>query len=290
MKATSDAPIGMFDSGLGGLTVVKQIIDKLPAESVIYMADEIHVPFGERPLEEIRGIALGITRYMIDRGAKMVVMACNMSSATALDAAGEMFPEVPVIGVIEPGARAAMRVTKNGRVGVLATTGTVRSGAYEREILRISPQAQAFQQACPKFVPIVESGHSESDEANKAAEEYVRPLAAAGCDTIILGCTHYPFLSAAIRKAAGDIVLVDPAEETLAEAQRILGERGLLSSRKDEPEHIYCTSAFPEKFARLGSMFLEREIGSVSTLTWGTDLSEVKCREKTSEKTISSVL
>ncbi|MHB1459409.1 MAG: glutamate racemase, partial [Armatimonadota bacterium] len=186
-----DAPIGIFDSGVGGLTVVKQVIEKMPHEGIIYIGDEAHVPYGEKTSDEIRNYALGITDYLISKGAKLVIMACNMSSANALNAARKAFPATPIIGTIDAGSRTAVNASGK-RIGVLATKGTVASGAYTATIQAISKSVEVHEQSCPKFVPLVESDMCGSSDADDAAREYVGPLIKAGCDTIILGCTHYP--------------------------------------------------------------------------------------------------
>ena len=277
-----DSPIGIFDSGLGGLTVAKRVLEKLPHESIVYVGDEIHIPYGEKPPEEIRSFALGITDFLIRRNSKLIIMACNMSSATALQPARQLFPNVPVIGVIEAGARAAVRTASEGAIGVIATTGTVSTEAYTKTLQKLLPDANVIEQACPRFVPLVEAGMSDSLEAETAAREYVEPLLNASCRTIILGCTHYPFLTDAIKKAAGlQVTLVDPAEETAIEAANILFEVGKLNPQDAEPIHAYFTSDRPERFAELGSQFLGSMIYGVQQITWG---------QQASEKTLSAII
>ena len=286
-----DSPIGIFDSGIGGLSVAKRVLEKLPHESIAYLGDQIHVPYGERSSDEIRTFALGITDFLVRRNAKMVIMACNMSSAIALDAAHELFPGTPVIGVIEAGARAALRAADGCGVGVLATTGTAKTRAYTRIMTSILPEIAVYEQACPKFVPIVESGTSDSHEADAAAREYVEPLLDAGCRALVLGCTHYPFLIRAIRAAAGpDIAIIDPAEETAMEAANILFDAGLLNPPQAEPAHAYFTTGSPEQFAELGGRFMGKPIDEVQRLTWGLELRETQWQEKTDERTIKSAL
>jgi glutamate racemase len=253
----------MFDSGLGGLSVARRVLEKLPNERILYFADTAHVPYGERPLDEIRGFALSITGFLIERGAKAVVMACNMSSAVALEAARQAHPNTPIIGVIEPGAKAALAVANGCPIGVLATTGTIRSEAYVRAVARFDPSAQVIGQACPRFVPLVESGLHDSEQAEEAARTYVEPLLTHGCGAIILGCTHYPFAARAIRAAAGEAVkIIDPAEETASVLAKTLLERGMLSGRLDSP-HEFFASGDSSGFATLGSAFLGRAIQSV---------------------------
>ncbi len=268
-----NSPIGIFDSGLGGLSVAAELVKLLPNERIIYFADNAHVPYGERPLDEIRHFALQITQFLADRGAKAVVMACNMSSAMALEPAREAHPDLPILGVINPGAKAAVDISDGGPIGVLATTGTVNSKAYVHAIARFDPDARVIQQACPRLVPLVEQGRAESEEAEAAVRGYVAPLLDKGCKTIILGCTHYPFLGDQIRSAAGsDVAVVDPAEETVRTLKNILLERGMQGDRLTTPHAFYTSGGTPE-FAALGSAFLGRPIDSVTTVTWGIDLS-----------------
>ena len=290
---TGNAPIGIFDSGLGGLTVAKRVLERLHQESVAYVADQIHIPYGERPPHEIRSFALGITDFFIRQGAKLVIMACNMSSATALQTARELFPDTPIVGVVEAGARsaAADRIASGGPIGVLATTGTVSTGAYTRALLRILPEAIVLEQACPRFVPLVEAGMCDSPEAEEAAREYVKPLLSAGCRTLILGCTHYPFLTGVVRKVVGPgVAIVDPAEETAAEAAKILQEAGLASSADAGPEHVYFTTGSPDRFAELGSRFLGRTISGVRKINWGLELGVIEWQEKMVGQTTKSAL
>jgi glutamate racemase len=259
--------IGVFDSGLGGLSVAAKIIEIYPNEQIVYFAYNAHVPYGERPLEQIRGFAFEITAYLINRGAKAVVMACNMSSAAALGAAQDLFASVPILGVIEPGAKAAIAVAQSAPIGVLATSGTVKSGAYERSIHKIDPQRKVVQQACPRFVPLVESGRADSEDAEAAARNYVSPLVCEGCRTIILGCTHYPFLRRAIEAAAGpDVIIVDPAMETTRALGKILVEHGIAADRL-EAAHVFSASGDTAGFAAIGSAFLGRSIDKVERIT-----------------------
>ncbi|MGB9618895.1 MAG: glutamate racemase [Armatimonadota bacterium] len=257
------SPIGIFDSGLGGLSVAREVIARLPRESIIYFADTAHVPYGERPLNEIKGFALDITRFLIDEGAKCVVMACNMSSAVALDEARNRWPDIPIIGVIEPGARAAVIAAGGHPIGVLATTGTVKSAAYVRAIHSLAPSALVVQQACPRFVPLVESGRADSEEAEAAARDYVAPLVRAGCHTIVLGCTHYPFLRRAIQAAAGsETHIVDPAEETARALEKVLHDKEIASDTS-EGRHLFFASGETRGLIELGSRFLRMPIREV---------------------------
>ncbi|HPP76543.1 MAG TPA: glutamate racemase [Armatimonadota bacterium] len=264
-------PIGMFDSGLGGLTVAGELLRQLPNESIIYFADTAHVPYGERPLAEIEEFALGITQFLIEQGAKAVVMACNMSSAAALSSARETFPDIPILGVIGPGSRAAVGSGAKS-IGVLATTGTVKSGAYSRIIKELNPDCEVLEQPCPPFVPLVEAGLAESEEAEVAVRSCVEPLLANGIQAVVLGCTHYPFLRPAIGRTAPNVQIIDPAEETVRELHNILEERGITAHNDEAAEHIFYASGDMDGFARLGSSFLGKDINHVRHAQWGVDL------------------
>jgi glutamate racemase len=267
------SPVGIFDSGLGGLSVVSQVMQLLPNEEITYLADNYHVPYGERPLEEIEKFGIGIADFLVERGAKALVIACNMMSAIALRLVRIRHPSIPIIGVIEPGVKSALEIRNNGPIGVLATTGTVKSEAYKNSIARLDSSVQVIQQPCPQFVPIVESGMSDSDEADQAAHEYVGPLCKQGCRVIILGCTHYPFLRSAIQRAAGpDVSVVDPAEATAHTLKNILSDHDLLSSQA-RPHSFYITSD-NSNFAKLGSLFLGRSIDNICHVSWNIDLGQ----------------
>ena len=283
--------IGIFDSGLGGLTVVKRVIERLPHESIAYVGDQCHVPYGERTPDEIRSFALGITGFLIEQNAKLVIMACNMSSATALDAAHKLYPSVPTIGVIEAGVRAAIRVASGRPIGVLATTGTVSTRAYSNTLLRLMPEAEVIEQPCPLFVPLIEAGKWNSDEAREAVGQYVCPLISDGCNVLILGCTHYPFLNRFIKQEAGPgVTIIDPAEETAVEAANILFDARLLNPPTAEPAHSYFTTGDSEQFAGLGSPLLGSRIAGVRRINWGLDMKEITCQEKTAAQTTKSAL
>ena len=268
------SPVGVFDSGLGGLSVAAEVLRTLPNERIIYFADNAHVPYGERPLEEVQRFALGICGFLIEKGSKVIVMACNMSSAVALDIARERYPEIPILGMIEPGAKAALDASEGKPIGILATTGTVKSEAYKRAISSIAPSANIFQQACPKFVPLVESGKADSEEAEAAACTYVASLIREGCDTIVLGCTHYPFLRKSIESAAGpSVTIIDPAQEVVRTLHKLLSQKQVLSDSLSAP-HAFYTSGIVDSFASIGSAFLGRRIDDAKSITWGVDLGQ----------------
>ncbi|MGI6295378.1 MAG: glutamate racemase [Armatimonadota bacterium] len=258
------SPIGVFDSGLGGLSVAARILQILPNERIVYFADTAHVPYGERSFDEIQQFSLNIVRFLVGKGVKAVVAACNLSSAVALTKVRDTWPDLPILGVIEPGARAAVQASNGNPIGVLATTGAIKSQAYDKAIARLDDSIKVTGQACPKFVPLVESGLAESDQAKEAAREYVPRLLEAGCKTIVLGCTHYPFLMKSIRSAAGeDIAIIDPAQETAAELGNIL-TRHKIASDELKSAHEFYSSGDSSGFKALGSEFLGRDIDKVT--------------------------
>lgn len=256
-------PIGIFDSGVGGLTVLAEIRDRLPFEHMVYFGDTARVPYGVRDLTEVRWFAFEIIHYLIGLNVKLVVIACNTATAAALKAAQRTF-DVPIVGVIEPGARAAAGETLNRRVGVLATESTVQSGAYRRAVHNLDAGVEVYEQAAPRFVPLIERGIVDGPELEKVARGYLVPLMEQEVDAVILGCTHYPLISAPINRILGpEVRLISSAGQTALEVGRILSRRGYLRRPKnaeDEGCSSYVCSADPEEFAALGSRFLEEEI------------------------------
>ncbi|MBA4115219.1 MAG: glutamate racemase [Rubrobacter sp.] len=256
-------PIGVFDSGVGGLTVLSEIRDRLPYEHTVYFGDTARVPYGVRDLAEVRWFAFEIIRYLIDMDVKLVVIACNTATAAALKAAQRTFG-VPIVGVIEPGARAAVQETLDRRVGVLATESTVQSGAYRRAVHNLDAGVEVYEQAAPRFVPLIERGIVDGPELEKVARGYLAPLKEQGVDAVILGCTHYPLISTPINRILGpEVRLISSAGQTALEVKRILSRRGYLRRPKhpqDEGQPVFVCSADPEEFAVLGSRFLEEEI------------------------------
>jgi len=236
-----NAPIGVFDSGLGGLTVVSQMLRQMPRERILFVADQVHVPYGGRDLSEVRGFACGISEGLLAAGCKAIVMACNISSATALDAVRANHPNTLVLGVIEPGAQAAVQATKNGRIGVLATAGTVKSAAYTRTLHRLDAKLSVLEVGCPEFVPIVEAGLIDSPEAYRASATYLAPLLDEGVDTVVLGCTHYPFLLPVLEEIAPSVCFVNPAEQTVLELERGL-DGGRLTTVLTDPAPVRLTT------------------------------------------------
>jgi glutamate racemase len=258
-------PVGVFDSGLGGLTVVRSILDTLPGESIVYFGDTARYPYGPRPLEEIRDFAVEIARHLVEQDVKLVVVACNSATAAAFDQVAAAVP-VPVIGVIEPAVRAAVRATRNGRVGLIATEATVRSGAYARALRAVDPdgEIELIPQACPRFVEFVERGDTTSPEVLAAARSYLALLGVAGVDTLILGCTHYPLLRGAIQHVMGDgVLLLSSAEETASTVYEAMLRDGLIREDGGRPEHRFESSGDPSRFAELVTRFLRPEASAL---------------------------
>lgn len=231
-------PIGIFDSGIGGLTVLSELSKQLPGESAIYYADLARVPYGAKTPEEIIAINAEILTYFAERKVKMVIVACNTSSALALEHSKDQFA-MPIIGVIGPGANTAFALTKNKKVGVIATEATVRSHAYKNILTSLNASVEVYERACPKFVPLIERGDFDSPELKGAVAEYLQPLLDKGIDTLIYGCTHYPLIDIIIRQYAGDKVkYVDPAVGTISLAKEILTTENLLAQEKKQYEFV----------------------------------------------------
>jgi glutamate racemase len=267
---TADAPIGVFDSGIGGLTVVGALVRRLPAERVLYFGDTARVPYGPKSPGTVVRYAREITTWLEGEGVKAVVVACNTATAHALPTLQAEF-DLPVIGVIEPGARAAVAAAGSGVIGVIGTAGTIASGAYARAIWALAPNATVVSQACPLFVPLVEEGWTEHPATRIVAREYLAPIIAARAPAVVLGCTHYPLLRSLLADVlGGDARLIDSAEATADEAARLLESKQLLSPGSvTSPRHRFVASDAPEQFLRLGQRFLGAEIDRVETVTLG---------------------
>ncbi len=258
-------PIGVFDSGLGGLTVLRALIDLVPGIPTVYFGDTGRFPYGPKPADEVLKYALEIGDLLVDRGAQMIVVACNSATSVALDALVDR-TEIPVIGVVEPGLRAAAAVTESGRVGVIGTVGTIASGAYQRAAAAEGVDLTCA--ACPGFVEFVEAGDVESDQVHVLAERLLEPVRRAGVDTLVLGCTHYPLLARTIADVMGpDVVLVSSADETAFAARRILGD-AVASAGPEVVGHHFVTSGDAATFARLGARFLGPEVVDVEAWRW----------------------
>jgi glutamate racemase len=259
----TDRPIGIFDSGVGGLTVARAILDQLPHEPLLYVGDTAHSPYGPRRLAEVRSFALDVMDHLAAAGAKLLVIACNAASAACLRDARERY-DVPVVEVITPAVRRAVLATKTGRIGLIGTPVTVASRAYE-DAFAANPSIVLTSVACPRFVDFVERGETYSDELLAVAEDYLAPVARAGCDTLVLGCTHYPLLTGVISTVLGDeVTLVSSAEETAKDVFRELREGGLARPESlPQPAHNFLATGDPAAFAQLGRRFLGPEIGEV---------------------------
>ena len=264
-----DRPIGVFDSGFGGLTVARALIDLLPGEDMVYLGDTGRYPYGPRPLAEVRQFARQITRRLVDDyDVKMVVVACNTASAAALHVLRFEF-DVPILGVIDPGVRSLVRATRNGRVGVIGTVGTIGSGAYQRAVRDQRAGVVLTCAACPGFVEFVERGETDSDQVRVLAERLLQPVRHAGVDALLLGCTHYPFLARTLADVLGrDVVLVSSADETAFEIRAILEETGLGRRTAGEGRHRWASSGDIRRFRELGGRLLGPELGDVIAIDW----------------------
>jgi glutamate racemase len=246
--------IGVFDSGIGGLTVLKEIVRLLPGEDTIYLGDTARVPYGTKSPETVAHYSIENTSFLIEKGLKVLVVACNTASAFALAELKKIFP-LPIIGVIEPGARKAVEVSEIKRIGVIGTEGTIKSDAYFEAIKSIDDDVQVFSKACPIFVPLAEEGWIENDVAILTAETYLKKFEKKSIDTLVLGCTHYPILKETIKKVVGqNILLVDSAEESAKEVKKILNELGELSPKK-EPCRQFFTTDSAKRFEKVGRYF-----------------------------------
>jgi glutamate racemase len=262
-------PIGVFDSGMGGLTVLRALRARLPHERFVYLGDTARLPYGTKSAETVQAYALQATRLLLGEGVKMVVIACNTASAVALPVLRKAWDPVPVIGVIEPGARAGVAATKNKRIAVIATESTVKGGAYAQAIRRLMADAEVVQQPCQVFVALAEEGWAEAPATLATAAHYLNPLFASADapDTLVLGCTHFPVLAHAIRRTIGEtIALVDSAETTAGAVAEALSQGSLAveSTAGSAPPIRFFATDSPERFARVGAIFLGRDIDAAS--------------------------
>jgi glutamate racemase len=263
------APIGVFDSGVGGLTVARAIIDQLPNESIIYVGDTANTPYGPKPLSQVRELALAVMDKLVDEGVKVVVIACNSASAAVLRDARERYTEgrgIPVVEVIQPAVRRAVASTSNGKVGVIGTQATIASKAYD-DAFAAAVDVELVSAACPSFVEFVERGITSGPEIISAARQYLEPLKYAGVDTLVLGCTHYPLLTGAISLVMGDGVnLVSSAEETAKDLYKVLVDKDLLRTDKALPTLSFRATGDAESFEKLAKRFLGPEVSKVEKL------------------------
>ncbi|PLT30204.1 glutamate racemase [Peribacillus deserti] len=259
-------PIGIIDSGVGGLTVAKEVMRQLPHENIIYLGDTARCPYGPRPMEEVKQFTWQMTRFLLKRNIKMLIIACNTATAAVLDEIRNEL-SIPVLGVIYPGARAALKLTRNLHIGVLGTDGTIKSGAYETALKNINPLTRVESLACPKFVSIVESGEFKSPIAKKVVAETLKSLKTKKLDTLILGCTHYPLLGPVISSYMGkNIEVISSGEETASEASVILHYNGQMNKSTEPPVYKFYTTGSKGIFQQIASDWLERPIDEVETV------------------------
>jgi glutamate racemase len=259
--------IGVFDSGVGGLTVLRELRRQLPAENLVYLGDTARVPYGTKSAATVLRYAHEAARFLLARRVKLLVVACNTASAVALDELAARY-SVPVVGVIEPGARRALAATRNGRVGIIGTEGTVRSGAYQKTLQALRPGTEVHAAVCPLFVPLAEEGWAKHEVARLAARDYLAPLLAARVDTLVLGCTHYPLLLETLQTVAGpSVTLVDSAQETALTVAARLERDGLLATGQVHGESRFFVTDIPDRFVKVGGGFLGEPLHHVSTVT-----------------------
>jgi glutamate racemase len=265
----ASAPIGVFDSGVGGLTVARAIIDQLPNESIIYVGDTANTPYGPKPLSEVRELALAVMDKLVDEGVKVLVIACNSASAAVLRDARERYTEgrgIPVVEVIQPAVRRAVASTSNGKVGVIGTQATIASRAYD-DAFAAAVDVELVSAACPSFVEFVEKGITSGPEIIAAAKTYLAPLKEAGVDTLVLGCTHYPLLTGALSLVMGDGVnLVSSAEETAKDLYKVLVDNELLRTDASAPTLSFRATGDAASFEKLAKRFLGPEVSKVEKL------------------------
>ena len=261
LSSVDDAPIGIFDSGVGGLTVARAVLDQLPHEPVVYVGDTARGPYDPRPIAQVRAYALEVMDHLVDQGVKLLVIACNTASSACLRDARERY-DIPVIEVIQPAVRRAVAATRNHRVGVIGTRSTISSGAYD-DAFAAATQVRLTSAACPRFVDYVERGDTSSPELLALAARYLQPVVDAGVDTLVLGCTHYPLLTGVISWVVGDeVTLVSSAEETGKDVHHALARGNAFRDPVlPPPEHVFLATGDPEPFGRLGRRFLGPEVG-----------------------------
>jgi len=259
-------PIGVIDSGVGGLTVAKEIIRQLPNEKIIYLGDTARCPYGPRTRQEVKRFTWELTTFLLEKNIKMLVIACNTATAAALDEIRKEL-SIPVLGVINPGARAAIKRTKNYRVGIIGTVGTVKSGAYEKALKSLNSRLFVTSHACPKFVPLVESGEYNGPIAEKIVDEALQPLLDQNLDTLILGCTHYPLLEPLVKNVMGENVhVISSGDETAREISAILQYNGQIDESEDEPEHEFYTTGSTWLFSKIASQWLGIPVDNVNKI------------------------
>lgn len=259
-------PIGIFDSGVGGLTVVKEIFKALPKERIVYLGDTARVPYGTKSPESVKRFSIENVEFLMQFDVKLIVVACNTASSISLPLLRKRF-SIPIVGVVRPGARKAASMTRNNKIGVIGTSTTIRSGSYEKEIRRISKAIKVISQACPLFVPLAEEGWLNGNIALDVARKYLEPITRKKIDTLVLGCTHYPLLKYVISQVLGQrIKIVDSASSVAEEVACILRKAGLSSSNTRQPSHRFFATDAVEQFAKVGERFLGAKINKVKKI------------------------
>ena len=269
MTTSKQRPIGVFDSGVGGLTNVRALMERLPMENIVYFGDTARVPYGTKSRATIETFALQIVDFLLENDVKALVIACNTIAAVAGQKIRQKAGNMPVLDVISAGAQAALNTTRNNKIGIIATNTTVNSNAYARAIHAHDPQARVQSQACPLLVPLVEEGWLEHDVTRLTVREYLKPILADDADTLVLGCTHYPLLKPLLREEAPRLALVDSATTTAAHTAQALTAAGLLRQSGDSAHYRYCVSDIPLRFRAIGERFLGRSIDDLETVRLG---------------------
>jgi len=268
MKVNPSNPIGVFDSGIGGLTVVRAVIEQLPSENIIYFGDTARVPYGVKSPETISRYATQITEFLLRQKVKVLIVACNTMAAVAYGAIKDL-SSVPVLDVVDAGARSAVAETHNKYVGVIGTPATISSNAYTRAINTYDPKITVFSQPCPLFVPLVEEGWLDHQVTRLTAQEYLKPVVAQNIDTLVLGCTHYPLLKPLLREVLGNqITLVDSARTIARETEELLRKNSLQNSQERPPEYRFYVTDVPLRFKEIGERFLGRTLSNVTIVKW----------------------
>jgi glutamate racemase len=267
-QGSGSLPVGIFDSGVGGLTVMKEIERELPAEDIIYLGDTARVPYGVRSPETVTKYSLENALFLVSKGIKLLIVACNTSSAISLDTLSDKLP-VPVIGVVDPGAKAAVSMTRAKKVAVIGTEATIRSSSYKKAIMKLDASIDVAGVSCPLFVPLIEEGWVDGEVVTLVAEHYLSSLRGSGADTLVLGCTHYPMIKDVITGII-NIPLVDSAVETARETRRVLEERGLLNLQEGSPSRDFFVTDAPGKFSETGRRFLGHDIMKITKIELGT--------------------
>lgn len=270
MDSLPSHPIGVFDSGVGGLTVVRALMERLPFEDIVYFGDTARVPYGVKSVDTIKHFTGQITEFLLEKKVKLLIIACNTMAAVAADVVKQLAQDVPVLDVIEAGARNAVAMTRNRAIGVIGTPTTVNSNAYARSIHNLNPDVRVYSQACPLFVPLVEEGWLDHPVTRLTAQEYLKSVLAEKIDTLVLGCTHYPLLKPLLQELAGpDIHLVDSAVAMAEQTAQVLTEIGLANPQRDLPNYQYYVTDIPLRFQTIGERFLGRSLAHLQQVKWG---------------------